>query len=340
MNETRDYWQGKYDQAVKDNDEFSKRMAESKLAEIDDGQLHQEREQRQQEEVEGVALPNDYDTYYGVDGLNAEIQNLLRQVIAAKNEQHNEELAGLMETHKQRLVVAETGVTELGERCRMLQAENELQAERIETLKRMLHEESEMRNDAEKKRDNAVEMANEANEDRDVAVSQRDTAHREVESLKDQVNELEAMIRTFKAANKPTGGMQLTSTLKPLSEDEIKAKRERERLEFINRRLSEKGIEPLSVPPLPSVNEDVTEEAFQEQMERVNEAATAAADSFPLAPAQSGDGETEGGAETPSEDASSADTEAAPTLADRVASLEAWQSDVREVIAERFGMAV
>jgi len=302
-------------------------------------------------EQQSVALPHDYDARWSVEGANTEIENLLRQVIAAKDAERIAALAEKQEEYRQRAEAAEATISEMRIRAEEAEAKiedlekiNDKVNETNEALTSMIHDLQLERDDALQKRDNAVRMAEEAQEARKAAEQDAERLRGTVKSLEGQINELEAMLQSFKANKPSVGGLQLTSTLPALSEDE-KARRDREQKEFINRRLSEKfggAVKPLDVPPLPSAEkaaepaeEDVTEDAVKAQMERVEEAAAAAEATFPVVPSEPGADPAAGGAEEATEAARAADAKAVPTLevlAAKVASLESWQMSVEERI--------
>lgn len=310
-------------------------------------------------EQQSVALPHDYDVRWGVEGANAEIENLLRQVIAVKDAERIAALAEQQEGYRQRAEEYETAITEM----RIRAEEAEVKLEDLETICEKVNEANEAfttriydleleRDDALQKRDNAARMAEEAQVAQKAAEQEAERLRGTVKSLENQINELEAMLQSFKSNKPSVGGLQLTSTLPALSEDE-KARRDRERMEFINRRLSEKfgsAVKPLDVPPLPSAEkasepaeEDVTEAAVKAQMDRVEEAAAAAEATFPVVPSEPGADPAAGGAEEAVEAARDADAEAATTLAEvtaRLVDLEDWQKKVAPLLHERLGIAL
>lgn len=250
-----------------------------------------------------IALPHDYDARFGVQGLNAEIENLIRQIAAA----HEEAAIVLHEINSD------------------LQQTNEV-------LKRRLATECEQREEAEMKRDNAVRMMEEAQTEVEATSAEIGRMLREVESLNGQIRELEAELRRYKSAAKERdrniipGGIKLTSTLPPESEEE---KRERSRLDIINKGLSRLGMEPLNLPPLPST---VTETDLAEQSRRVQEAAEADAESFRVVSDDSAEIEVERGEDAVSGDARDVNTPKNQTeielLMTRMDDMEAWRKRI------------
>lgn len=289
-----------------------------------------------------ITLPRDYDVYH--PGLNQDIQNLLRQVIAAKDAQHAAELSEIVESYKERLSVAETASSELAERCRTLTEDRDRLEDKVDALESEVLTARERAAEAEFKRDNAVRIAEEAEVSIAPLRAENDRLKRSEESLKEQINELEGMLRTYKST-KPSGGIQLTSILPDVSEEELKARKERERIEGLNKVLERRGIEPLAVPPLPSVD-SVTEEAVNEQMERVAEAAVADADTFPVVSDDTGAEAAESGAEETAVDAGDAGEEADEALSledqlrnleHRVSYLERWKESAEVRLVDLMG---
>lgn len=209
-----------------------------------------ERLQKQAEEVAIILLPEDYDVRFGFLGANDEIRSLIGQVKEYLFSQHNDEIAKLQEGHaeyvrtndadKARLIdlVADRDVEILG------LEESEFRAgANMRTAQEQLIE-------AEKKRDNAI-VAKEDSE----AVTEKTL--NENKSLKGQIDELEGMLRTYRSQAKAgvTGGLVLTSTLKPESEEERTARIDRERIEQINKGLLRNGLTPLPLPTSPAAEE-------------------------------------------------------------------------------------
>lgn len=220
----------------------------------------QERLQQQAEAVATVTLPHDYDTIWGVTGANDEIMNLIRETYEMAFSSSNDELAQLQENYQGKLAAAEAEKATLTAQAADLQASLDAttaQAQQAEADKLAAQE---AQQDAESKRDNAVRMMEEAQADRDKAVAQ-------VDSLKRQIDELEAMNRTYKTRAAAgsfgggLGGLKLTSTIKAPDEDDLKAQRERDRIEQINKGLARIGSAPLPLPPAPAASSDEPEEA-------------------------------------------------------------------------------
>jgi chromosome segregation ATPase len=361
---TKEAWEEKLNQAIKDGDEFARRQAESELAALADQERMESRQQQQQAELQEIELPHDYNEAFGDPRANDTIRDLIRQVIERKNVEHNAELAEVIDSYKARLDVAETAVNELRDRLddknlaiEDLQEELKSKEASIEpiiielkelngvvsNLKVQLHEANEARADAEEKRDNAYNAMNEAKADLEVAKAENDRLRRSEESLKSQVNELEGLVRTYKQS-KPTGGLQLTSALRPLTPEEEEQKRKQSKVEELNRILERRGIAPLPVPPLPSANApeidepEVTDADIREQQERVSEAAEAAKVFPEVVSAESGAEEAAAGAEEACEDAGEADR--APTLAElaaRIEALEVWKDSAEVRLIDLMG---
>lgn len=303
-----------------------------------------------------MALPRDYDAYYGVEGINREIMTLLQQVIAAKDEERNALIAELQDEHRQKLDAMTVASSELRERAEIAEAEQLALQNRLKEAEQAAAEQASENGDlraelqeALMKRDNAVRLMEEAQAAQKKAEGEAQRLRAENESLKSQINELEGMIRTLKSTNRPAtiGGLKLTSTLPDISDEELKARKERERIEGINKLLERRGIPPLELPPLPSAekapesdDEPVTDEALAEQMQRVDEAAEADRATFPVVHTDAGADTAEAGAGETVADAAEADRtpsseelmtafEQRMTALDcRVSELESWRKQV------------
>ncbi|MGK9250848.1 hypothetical protein [Paenibacillus humicus] len=246
------------------DDRFRRTVLENEQAGIAAQMKESERLQRQAEEVADVQLPEDYDARWGVTGANDEIRNLISQVKEYAFAQHNDELAALLDEHAMK-------ERDLQDRIQTLTEDGAQFEDKIDALNNELameraakHAAISATQDAESKRDNAVAQLEEAQ-----AEAKRQQA--QAESYKRQIDELEGMLRTYKSrqvsGNK--GGLVLTSTLKPESDDDREARLKRERLEQLNRQLARRGADPLPVPPAVSFStaQEPTEEAPAQQEE-------------------------------------------------------------------------
>lgn len=295
-----------------------------------------ELEMQPEENKQDISLPQDYDAYFGFDGANNEIRTLLEQAMVAQHEAHNAEIAELQEVNRKR---AEADAEEIEELRELVAASDNLERT-IKALREELHDAREEREAALQKRDNAVRIAEEAEEAQAKAEADAERLRSENESLRQQVNELEGMLRTYRVSSKPPslGGLQLTSTLPTLSEEEVKERKERERLETINRNLMRRGLDPLQLPPLPSTEstpesaeDEVTDEDIAEQMGRVSEAAAADEETFQVVHVDTGADEVAAGAAETVGDAESEDRSSSPVekwmieIDQRVSELESWR---------------
>lgn len=226
------------------DDRFRRTVLENEQANIAAQLKDAERLQRQAEEVADVQLPEDYDARWGVEGANDEIRNLISQVKEYAFAQHNDELAALLDEHT-------AHERELQDRIQTLTEDGAQFEDKIDALINELameraakHAAISATQDAESKRDNAVAQLEEAQ-----AEAKRQQA--QAESYKRQIDELEGMLRTYKSrqgsGNK--GGLVLTSTLKPESDEDREARLKREKLEQLNRQLARHGADPIPLPP-------------------------------------------------------------------------------------------
>jgi len=229
------------------DDRFRQTIVEQEQAKIKDQMDAEDRLQRQAAEVAEIQLPEDYDERWGVVGANQEISNLLRQVKEFLFSQHNDELAKLQQEHKERIVAFDVDKAQLielvaGFETKLADVEGRLfraDADKGTALEQLA--------EAESKRDNAVAAKEEAEADRDKARSEN-------KSLKGQIDELEGMLRTYRSRSNSgaVSGLVLTSTLKTESEEERKARLERERVEHLNHLLVRRGSDPLPLPTSPA----------------------------------------------------------------------------------------
>lgn len=268
------------EEAIRESDEFKRKMAESKLAELDEQDTEVDRLQKQAEDIQDIVLPQDYSAVFGDPRANDEITSLIRQTKEQLYAQFNDELLLVHNGYKERIQVLEQAVSELTERssesARKLQQLVEVQAE-------------------------------------------RDKALREVDSLKAQINELEGLLRTYKKPVATKGGLQLTSSLKPETDEERKARLEKERIEVINRNLIARNLEPLKMPESLIQNQTASKEeppVTDEQLEEARQEAFPGSVDEPKGDAVSGDAQ-------PVDEAALAVTRAEyETLAERVTKLE------------------
>lgn len=287
------------------DDRFRLTVIEQQQADIRAQMDAEDRLQRQAAEVAEIDLPEDYDERWGVTGANDEIRNLLRQVKKYMISQHNDELAKLQEEHKERIRAIEENNSAFIDQIAHLEqrlAETEGKLFRAEAIKGTALDQL---TDAESKRDNAVALKEEAE-------AERDKLQSENKSLKSQIDELEGMLRTFRsrASGGVSGGLVLTSTLPKESEEERKARLERERIEQINRGLARIGSTPLPLPPSPALEAAPTAAESPED------------DRFPADEIEDDVGRLDEG------DAGVVVAGEAPTLEERVAALEEWKLDV------------
>lgn len=301
------------------DERFRLAQVQQQIAEVEQQLGEQQRLQQQADNIEETVLPYDYDERWGVAGANEEIRNLIQQVKEFLFQQHNEELAQLRQDHAHRLRELETDLAEKNDLVALLQAGRDVTEELVKRMEADRATAEERQADAERKRDNAVVQKEEAEAERDKAVG-------EVDSLKRQINELEGMLRTYRSRNSSgaIGGLVLTSTLKDETEEERKARKERERVEELNRMLARRGSEPLRLPPSPMAQESAAavEDGRFHSYENVEYVGGLDAGNV--------DGEVEG--QTVEEPGLTLEG-----LNERLLELEAWKNEL-EGIADRFGI--
>jgi len=260
MSETtsKEQLQARYDALEKEKEQYkddSFRLKQIEVEQQDIQALLRDMEQAATKAavISMIPLPQDYDALTNFPGLNAEIDNLISQALDQMQALHAEELENVHSTHKAALEQLQTAISELTERNTQLQQVYDAEQAAHTVTKTKLFDEQEARADVEKKRDNAVALAEQAS-----------LLEAENKSLKGQVDELEGMVRTLKKPAVSSGGLTLTSTLKAETEEERKARLDRQRMETINRNLGKYDVPPIRLPQLnPPVTEKQLEDAFQ-----------------------------------------------------------------------------
>jgi chromosome segregation ATPase len=231
----------------------------AQIAEID-------RLEQQAATVATVELPQDYDALWGVSGANDEIISLIQQAYEQAFAAGNDYIAQIQEEYQAKLEAAETERQNLAQLVESLQAQLDSTKDALKKAEIDRQTSEEAQADAEAKRDNAVALMEEAQAERDKAVSQ-------VNSLKSQIDELENMLRAYKNRSASGGvlsGLKLTSTLPVESEEERKARLERERIEQINRGLARLGEAPLPLPTKKEESTAVKDDRFSVDQDNVN----------------------------------------------------------------------
>jgi chromosome segregation ATPase len=225
------------------DDKFRLTVIQQEQDKIKAQAAEQDRLQQQAEAVATVTLPQDYDSLWGVSGANEEITSLIKQAYETAFAAGNDELAKVQE---EKIALA-AQVAELQSSLDSVNAQlREAIADKLAA--------QEAQADAESKRDNAVKLMEEAQAERNLTTAQ-------VDGLKRQIDELEGMLRTYKSRSSAAtfgvglSGIKFTSTIKPESDEERKAREERERIEQINKGLARLGSEPLPLPPSPGSTE-------------------------------------------------------------------------------------
>lgn len=259
MGETREELERKLQEANREGDKFKEQYYQSQINELDQAQAADKALQEQASAViTGFALPQDYDAYTGLEGMNDEITALITQVSEQLNAVYLAERESLQASHRDTLSSLQANIDEVTGKA----AEAALE---LVSLKEQNYQLSMDLNDASNKRDAAVNAKEEAETERDKVVSEN-------RSLKSQIDELEGIVRTLKKSPAPSGGLKLTSTLKQETDEERKARLEKQRLEVINRNLAEKyNLTPLKMPDEPTKEETVTPEALDAAFQSVED---------------------------------------------------------------------
>ncbi|MNR93469.1 hypothetical protein D3C72_245260 [compost metagenome] len=261
MGETREELERKLQEANKEEDKFKVQYYQSQLNALDQAQAADKALQEQASAViTGFALPQDYDAYTGLEGMNGEITALITQVSEQLNAVYLAERESLQAAHRDTLASLQANIDEVTGKA----AEAALE---LVSLKEQNYQLSMDLNDASNKRDAAVAMKEEAESELDRLAS-------ESRSLKSQIDELEGIVRTLKKSPAPSGGLKLTSTLKLETDEERKARLQKQQLEVINRNMSKYGLEPLKMPGEPIKEETVTPEALDAAFQSVAEEQT------------------------------------------------------------------
>lgn len=295
------------------DDKFRLTVIEQEQAQIRTQLDEQDRLQKQAVEVAEVELPHDYDALWR-SGANEEIRSLLRQAKEQIFARHNDELATLVEAHREQLAAALAEITSLNTEMQQLQADLDIANQNYRQAIKISESIEERLEEVAANRDNAVRAKEEAEVERDRALTQ-------AKSLSSQVDELEGMLRTLRsqANGGYTGALKLTSTLKP----DTKA-------DELNRILERRGLDPLPLPVRPE--EPVTQEQIAEQSAAVEEAA-AEAERFPeVVQVDTAGSEPSTGAEEAAGDAGP--VRPAASLESRVAALEAWKAQQEQMGAD------
>lgn len=259
MGETREELVIKLQEANKEGDKFKEQYYQSQINALDQAQAADKALQEQASAViTGFALPQDYDAYTGLEGMNDEITALITQVSEQINAVYLAERESLQVAHRDTLASLQANIDEITGKA----AEAALE---LVSIKEQNYQLSMDLTDANSKRDAAVNAKEEAE-------AERDRLATENKSLKSQIDELEGIVRTLKKSPAPSGGLKLTSTLKQETEEERKARLEKQRLETINKNLTEKyGLSPLKFPDAPEKEEPVTPEALESAFQSVED---------------------------------------------------------------------
>ncbi|MFD7521419.1 coiled-coil domain-containing protein [Paenibacillus chitinolyticus] len=293
------------------DDAFRIRRIDLEKAELQEQLRNQERVEKQEAELNDIPLPHDYNKVFDDDRANDEIKGLLKQLKEQLFNEHNDELQAMREEYKVKLGQSCSAEFEAVQKAHDLKESFDRLANQVSLE---IAEKVKAQDDVEALHDklsNAVRLKEEAEAARDILA-------KENRSLKEQINELESMLATYKKP-KLTSGILLTSTIKSETAEERKARQKREELARIDRRLAERGLEPLRVPGKP------TDADIQKQLETVSQAAEDAerfqdvvsiGDTRAIE-TQEGATEALGNAQTTN-----------PTLEERVAALESWKNSL------------
>jgi len=288
---------------IEDNiDSASLAEVERKLAELK-GVLdnHQERAQKQAEDLDHIVLPQNYNVAFGDPRANGEIESLIRQVKEQMWNRHNDEMGELDARYRSQ-------VADLNQNLSLVQAERDsLNLNKGELLQKV---------------DEAAATIHALTERAEDAESKRDAAAREILSLKGQINELE---QTISAAKKPNGtsgfSFTLTSSLPKESDADKAARLKAEETERINANLARFGVKPLNVP---------TDQEIKAQSQKVEDAAKEA-EKFPsmVQGDSAGQGSQTGAGEVVADDSITTQADG-QTVEDRVTKLEVQLRVARE----------
>lgn len=286
---------------------------QKKLSLLRDELAQQGRIQKQTDDLGAIVLPNDYNEVFADPRANQEIINLIRQVKEQLYSDHNAELLDLHQAYTLKIAAAEDKAV--------------LALISVEQLSEQLRLVREDKDDAYQKLANAVVLKDEAELQSTQAVTLMDEAQvvasklvHENEALKEQIDELEGLLRTYKKPMNTTG-LHLTSTLKPETDEERKARASREQIETINRNLTKRGVDPLPMPVVKVIEQPVTKEQLEDSFRSVAANETVAQDNIAGV-----------GVQPAAEKVDSArDEEAAITLEARVADLEAWRAEMQKL---------
>lgn len=274
------------------DDKFRLTIIDQELGKIKAQQDEQDRLQRQAEAVATVVLAHDYDAIWG-PGANDEITSIIQQTKEYAFSLSNDELAKVLDEHRAASQAWAEERAGFNEQNAFLKAANDAEASAREAAEAQAQREradritaQEQLAEAEGKRDNAVRLMEEAQAERDKAVA-------EVSGLKNQIDELEAQVAQYKkkASAGFGGGLKLTSTIKPESDEERQAKAERERVEQLNRSLQRFSVTPLPLPPT-LVTMNAPEEYVEQAATSTEETEPAATDErfYPAEDEQHADG--------------------------------------------------
>jgi chromosome segregation ATPase len=266
MSETREELLRKLQEANKEGDNFKAQYYQSQLNALDQEQAADKALQEQASAViTGFSLPQDYDAYTGLEGMNDEITALITQVSEQLNAVYLAEREAQQATNREAMAALQAENDELKRQNDGLAGKAADVALDLARFKEDNYQLTMDLNDANSKRDAAVNAKEEAEAERDKLASEN-------RSLKGQIDELEGVVRTLKKSPAPSGGLKLTSTLKLETDEERKARLEKQRLEVINRNLAEKyNLSPLKMPDEPTNEETVTPEALDAAFQSVEE---------------------------------------------------------------------
>lgn len=279
MGETREELERKLQEANKEEDKFKVQYYQSQLNALDQAQAADKALQEQASAVvEGITLPDDYDAYTGTPGINDSVKALINQVAEQLNAVYLAERVTLQAAHQESLAVLQAENDELKRQNDSLAGKAADVAVELARFKEDNYQLTMDLNDANSKRDAAVNAKEEAEAERDkaeldakLARQETNTKQLEIQRLEGRVSELEKMSLR---KNEDISKIQLTSTLRHETDEERKARLDKQRMEVINRNMSKYGLEPLKMPGEPIKEEQVTPEALDAAFQSVEEQPT------------------------------------------------------------------
>lgn len=170
-----------------------------KLEDLERRQAEEQREKEQQEMRERFELPKDYDSVFGVQGLNEEIHSLIQQVASQYEEFMNAKMGEQEDRHRQEMLdqngVKNEEILNLRNCIKELEIDEENNLKRIEELNSEISSIRAAALDMENKLRQAKAAEKDAMDRARDAEQKRDAAASEIESLKTQIDELESRLK-------------------------------------------------------------------------------------------------------------------------------------------------